>query len=103
QALIAADFAHNEQIQNAVLATEQAFFGYMDAKALVDAQAATLKERQANLDAAKERHSAGVATINDVLQAQTAFSQAQLTYESLDQNLRIFQGRLAPTLALAVT
>ena len=103
QALIAADFAHNEQIQNAVLATEQAFFGYMDAKALVDAQAATLKERQANLDAAKERHSAGVATINDVLQAQTAFSQAQLTYESLDQNLRIFQGTLATTMGLAVT
>lgn len=103
QALIAADFTHNQEIQNTVLATEQAFFGYMDAKALVDAQAATLKERQTSLAAAKERHDAGVATINDVLQAQTALSQAQLTYEALDQNLRVFQGTLATTMGLAVT
>jgi len=103
QLLISADFLHNEQIQNTVLATEQAFFGYMDAKALLDAQEATLKERQANLDAAKDRHDAGVATINDVLQAQTALSQTQLTYESLDQNFRVFQGTLATTMGLAVT
>ena len=103
QALIAADFSHNEQIQNTILRTEEAFFGYLDAKALVDAQAATLKERQASLDAAQERHRAGVATINDVLQSQTALSQAQLTYESLEQNFRIFQGTLATTMGLAVT
>ena len=103
QALIAADFAHNEQIQTTILDTEQAFFGFMEAKALVDAQNATLKNRQASLDAAQERHRAGVATINDVLQSQTALSQAQLTYESLEQNLRVFQGTLATTMGLAVT
>jgi outer membrane protein len=103
QALIAADFTHNQQIQNVILQTQQSFFGYMDAKALLDAQAATIKERQASVDAAEERHRAGVATINDVLQARTALSQAQLTYESLEQNLRIFQGTLATTLGLAVT
>src|SRR5919201_1157150 len=37
QALIAADFTHNQQIQNTVLQTEQAFFGFLDAKALLDA------------------------------------------------------------------
>ena len=103
QALIAADFSHNEQIQSTILDTEQAFFGFMEAKALVDAQSATLKNRQASLDAAQERHRAGVATINDVLQAQTAMSQAQLTYETLEQNLRVFQGTLATTMGLAVT
>lgn len=103
QVLISADFAHNQQIQNTILQTEQAYFGYLDAKSLLDAQAATLKERQANLDAADERHRAGVATINDVLQARTALSQTQLTYETLDQNLRVFQGTLATTMGLAVT
>jgi len=103
EALIAADFSHNQQIQNTILQTEQAFFGFMDAKALLDAQAATLKERQASLDAAEERHRAGVATINDELQARTALSQAQLTYESLEQNLRVFQGTLATTMGVAVT
>lgn len=103
QLLVAADYTHNQQIQNTILQTEEAYFGYLDAKALVDAQAATLKERQASLDAAQERHRAGVATINDVLQAQTALSQAQLTFESLQQNLLVFQGTLVTTMGLAVT
>jgi TolC family type I secretion outer membrane protein len=103
QALIAADFSHNQQIQNVILRTEQSYFGYLNAKELLDAQSATLKERKTSVDAADERHRAGVATINDVLQARTALSQAQLTYESLEQNLRIFQGTLATTMGLAVT
>ncbi len=103
QALIAADFTHNQQIQNVILRTQQAYFGYLDAKALLDAQSATLKEREASVDAAEARHRAGVATINDVLQARTALSQAQLTYESVDQNLRTFQGTLATTMGLPVT
>ncbi len=103
QTLIAADFTHNEEIQNVILQTEQAYYGYLNAKALLDAQSATLKERQANVDAAEDRHRAGVATIADVLQARTALSQAQLTYESLEQNLRIFQGTLATTMGLPVT
>jgi outer membrane protein len=103
QALIAADFLHNQQIQNVILQTQESYFGYLNAKALLEAQTATLKERQASVDAADARHSAGVATINDVLQARTALSQAQLTYETLEQNLRIFQGTLATTMGLAVT
>ena len=103
QALIAADFTHNQQIQNVVLQTQQAYFGYLDAKALLDAQSATLKERQASVDAADARHNAGVATINDVLQARTALSQAQLTIESVEQNLRTFQGTLATVMGLPVT
>jgi outer membrane protein len=103
QALIAADFSHNQQIQNVILQTEQSYFGYLNAKALLEAQTAGLKERQTSVDAAEERHRAGVATINDVLQARTALSQAQLTYETLEQNLRIFQGTLATTMGLPVT
>jgi len=103
QALIAADFSHNQQIQNVILQTEQSYFGYLNARALLDAQNATLKERQASVDAAEERHRAGVATINDVLQARTALSQAQLTAETLEQNLRIFQRTLATTIGLPVT
>jgi outer membrane protein TolC len=103
QALIAADFTHNQLIQDVILQTQQAYFGYLDAKALLDAQAATLKERQASVDAADARHNAGVATINDVLQARTALSQAQLTYESVEQNLRTFQGTLATVMGLSVT
>jgi TolC family type I secretion outer membrane protein len=103
QTLIAADFAHNREIQNVVLRTQQAFFGYLDAQALLDAQSATLKERQTSVDAADARHRAGVATVADVLQARTAQSQAQLVFETLEQNLRIFEGTLATTIGVPVT
>ena len=103
QTLIAADYTHNEAIQDVVLQTEQAFYGVLDAKALLDAQAATLKERQANVDAADARHRAGAATIADLLQAQTAFSQAQLNYETIEGGLHQQQGLLATTMGIPVT
>lgn len=103
QTLIAANFLHNQQMQNVILRTQQAYYGYLDAKALLDAQSATLRERKTSVDSADARHDAGVATIADVLQARTALSQAQLTYESLGQNLRVFEGTLATVMGVPVT
>lgn len=100
QALIAADFTHNAQIQNVILQTEQAYYGFLNAKALVDAQNATIREQETNLSAADERHRAGVATVYDVLQARTALSQAQLTLETLQQSLRVFEGALATAMGV---
>ena len=103
QTLIAADFEHNQTIQNVVLAAEQSYFQLLDAKALLGAQAGTLKERKAALDTADARHGAGLATIADVLQARTALSQAQLTYETIEGNLRTIEGTLATTMGLPAT
>src|SRR5207302_1286629 len=88
QTLIASGFTHNQTIQDLILDVEQAYYDYLDAKALLTAQEATIKERQTSLDSADARHSAGVATIADVLQARTALSQAKLTYETIGGNLR---------------
>jgi outer membrane protein TolC len=95
QTLIASDFTHNQTIQDITLNVEQAYYDYLDAKALLTAQEATIKERQTSLDSADARHSAGVATIADVLQARTALSQAKLTYETIGGNLRRLQGTIA--------
>src|SRR5262249_14097290 len=57
----------------------------------------------ANLDAAEARHSAGVATIADVLQARTALSQAELINESIEGNLRTIEGQLSTTMGLPAT
>lgn len=100
QTLIAADYSHNQAIQDVILDVENAYYDYLAAKALLTAQAATLKERQTSLDAADARHRAGVATIADVLQARTARSQAQLTYETIDGNLRRLQGTIATLMGL---
>ena len=100
QTLIAADYTHNQAIQDVILHVEQAYYDYLDAKALLTAQAATIKERQTSLDSADARHNAGVATIADVLQARTARAQAQLTYETIEGNLRRLQGTIATEMGL---
>ena len=103
QTLIAADYAHNQAIQDVILRVEQSYYDYLAAKALLMAQAATIKERQTSLDSADARHRAGVATIADVLQARTALSQAQLTYETIDGNLHRLQGTIATVMGLPAT
>ncbi|MEA2164067.1 MAG: outer membrane protein [Thermoanaerobaculia bacterium] len=103
QTLIAADYAHNQAIQDVILRVEQSYYDYLAAKALLTAQAATIKERQTSLDSADARHRAGVATIADVLQARTALSQAQLTYETIDGNLHRLQGTIATVMGLPAT
>jgi outer membrane protein TolC len=103
QTLIAAGYTHNQAIQDVILRVEQSYYDYLDAKALLTAQAATIKERQTNLDSADARHRAGVATIADVLQARTALSQAQLTYETIDGNLHKLQGTIATAMGLPAT
>ncbi|HKO57332.1 MAG TPA: TolC family protein [Thermoanaerobaculia bacterium] len=103
QALIAADFLHNQAIQDVIFQTQQAYYGYLDAKALLAAQEATIKERRTSLDAAEARHRAGIATIADVLQARTALSQATLNRDTIEGNLRTIEGLLATTMGLPAT
>jgi TolC family type I secretion outer membrane protein len=103
QTLIAADFLHNQVIQDVILRVEQAYYQYLDAKALLAAQQATLSQRKATLDAADARHNAGVATIADVLQARTALSQAQLTYDTIEGTSRAIEGALATAMGVAPT
>jgi outer membrane protein len=101
--LIAADYNHNATIQNVVLRVAQAYYGYLNARALLEAQQATVKEMQANYDAAEARHRAGVVTIADVLQAKTALSQAELGLESISGSVAMIQGALATAAGLPAT
>jgi TolC family type I secretion outer membrane protein len=103
QTLIAASFSNSAAMQDVVLRVQQQYYALLDAKALLDAQQSTLKERRANLDAAEARHKAGVATIADVLQARTALSQAELTNESIEGGLRTIEGQLSTIMGLPAT
>ncbi len=99
-ALIAADFSHNAMIQTVVLTVEQAYYQYMTSKALYKAQEAAMKEASTNLNAAKDRHKAGLATIADVLQAKTAFAQAKLQLETYEGQIQTTRGALATAMGL---
>jgi outer membrane protein len=95
RALYAADWTHNAAIQDVVLSVAQAYYGYLNAKALVIARQSNLDEARRSLDASEERHRAGVATIADVLQARTAASQIELQLQDTQGQLQIIRGALA--------
>jgi TolC family type I secretion outer membrane protein len=100
QNLFAADFTHNATLQNVVLQAEAAYFSYMATLALLNAQRSAMAEAQANLTAAEQRNKVGLATIADVLQARTAFSQEKLNLETIQGNLQAARGSLASALGL---
>jgi outer membrane protein len=100
EALIAADWSHNTVIQNIIFTVENAYYNYITAKALLEAQQATYKEAETNLEASKDRHHAGVATIADVLQAKTALAQAKLALDSLQGQIQTTRGALATAMGL---
>lgn len=102
-ALYAADWGHNAAIQDLVLQVAQAYYAYLNAKALVVARQANLEEARRNLEAAEERHRAGVATIADVLQAKTVVSQAQLNLQDTEGQVHVIRGSLATAVGIPAT
>ncbi|MFI5227457.1 MAG: TolC family protein [Gemmatimonadales bacterium] len=100
QTAIAADLTHNATVENTILGVESAAFTYLSTRAQRDAETIALQLATAALDAANERHRVGLATIADVLQAQTARSQAELELETLEGSLQIARGALAVAMGL---
>jgi outer membrane protein len=101
--LAAARLAEQGAVADLVLRVQQGYFGYLGARALVEAQAAVARQAEANLAAAEGRHRAGLATIADVLQARTALSQSRLTLQQLDGQALALRGGLASLVGLPPT
>ncbi|MDM7926707.1 MAG: TolC family protein [bacterium] len=95
EALLAADWTHNQAIQNAVLKTETAFFNYCASRSLLEANRTSLAEAEQHFRAAEEKHRVGLATLADALQARTAHSEARLAVLEAEGQVRITRGGLA--------
>jgi outer membrane protein len=102
-ALLAADWTHTAVVQNVILGVQQTLVEYLNARAQLEAARTNLKTAQTALDAATARKQAGVATIADVLQAQTAMSQAQLAVDRLSGEVLALRGALATAMGLPAT
>jgi outer membrane protein TolC len=100
QALVAADWTHNATIQGTVLKVEQAYYDYLTSKALLVAEESSRRDARAILDAAEQRHQAGLATIADVLQAKTALSQVELSLAGVQGAVATTRGALATAIGL---
>lgn len=103
QLLVAARFAEHAAIADLVLTVEETYFELLAARALVDAQLATLKQAETSLAAAEGRRQAGVATIADVLQARTALSQVRLALQQTEGQSLALRGALATLAGLPPT
>jgi outer membrane protein len=100
RALEAADWTHNQVLQDVILRVEEAYYGYISTRALAEAEESTFKEMQSNLDAAEVRHKTGLATIADVLAAKTALSQVALVLEGIRGQISVTRGALATAMGL---
>ena len=99
-AAVALDLTHNATLQNVALQVETAYFTFQAQRGLVAAARLSVAEADTNIASARQRNQAGVATIADVLQAETLRAQAQLDLETVEGNYQIGRGALATAMGL---
>jgi len=93
-------FANNSALSTVALSVTQNYYQLIGEEALVRAYDQTIQEDLANLDAAKLKQHSGMATIADVLQAQSALAQAQAQWISAKATVRADQAALAESCGL---
>ncbi len=103
QSLYQANWSHNQTIQDVALTVEQTYYQYLSTHALHEAAAQAVEEATANVDAAEQRRSAGLATLADVLQARSNLAQQKLTEQTLAGQIQTVRGSLATAMGLSPT
>ncbi len=101
QSLYGANWTHNATIQRVVLDVERSYYTYLYAKSAREAAIAAVKEAEANLDAAEERHKAGLATVADLLQARSDHSRKKLALQTVEGEIATIRGSLATAMGLS--
>ncbi|MDB4881001.1 MAG: hypothetical protein JWL60_2447 [Gemmatimonadetes bacterium] len=99
-AAVALDLTHNATLQDVALQVQSAYFNFQGQRGLVSALRLNLATADSNLVSAQQRNRAGVATITDVLQAETLRAQAELDLETAEGNLQTARGDLAVGMGL---
>jgi TolC family type I secretion outer membrane protein len=100
ETLLAADWTHNNTLQSVLLGAVQAYYQVYATSEAVQAAAAAEKASLTSFEATRARLRVGNATKADVLQAQTAYSQAQLNRTQREGDAANARGTLANQLGL---
>lgn len=95
QALMAANWNHNQSIQDILRNVPQAYYTYFGNRAQVRASESDLEEALTSLKSTEQRKNAGVSTIADVLQARARVDQVRLDLVSNRGAVKISRGELA--------
>lgn len=100
--LASARLTGNQTIQDLILTVEQDYYQVLELQALTEADNETVKDAGALLDAAKQRHAAGLATVGDVYQAEAALATAELALQQAAGQLAVARGQLAAAVGYGV-
>ena len=95
QALMAANWNHNQSIQDILRNVPQAYYTYLGNQAQVRATESDLEEALTSLKSTEQRKKSGVSTIADVLQAKSRVDQVRLDLVSARGAVKISRGQLA--------
>ncbi len=87
EALVAANWTHNSQIQKLIQRVGSDYYGYLAAHEQLEAQRTNVENAQVNLAATSARRRAGVADVADELMARTQLAQQRLKLLDADQRL----------------
>jgi outer membrane protein len=93
--LTSAQLSQSQTMQDLILTVEQDYYQVLDLQGLAEADAESLKDATASLDAARQRKASGLATIGDVYQAEAAQAGAQLALQQTQGQLAVARGQLA--------
>jgi outer membrane protein TolC len=103
QALYAADYDYNQQIEDVILDTELAYFNFDAAQGFVAAAQATLDDANTNYKAADQRLTAGLGTRPDERQAFAQVQSAEYQLYLAQAQVETTRAQLAQTLGITVT
>jgi outer membrane protein TolC len=95
EALVAANWNHNQTIQDVLRDVPQAYHTYMGDIALERAAVKNLEDATTTLRSTEARMESGVSTIADVLQARASADQARLDLATRKGAVKISKGNLA--------
>ncbi len=95
QALLAANWSHNQTVQDLLRDVPQSYYTLLGDKAQVRATERSLAEAETTLRSTEERHRNGVATIADVLQARASAAQVRVQLATNRGSVEIARGALA--------
>jgi outer membrane protein len=102
QALFAANYLYNQQIEDTLLATELAYFNYNAALGFVDAAQATLDDANTTYNAANQRLTAGLGTRQEEREAFAQVKNAEFQLEQAQSQVETTRAQLAQTLGIPV-
>lgn len=95
QSLIAANWNHNQSIQDILRNVPQAYYMHLSANALKRAVDVNLLDANTTLAATVERRKVGVSTLSDVLKARAQRDQVVFDLEQAKGTVSITRGNLA--------